>query len=136
MSYNNKYSVIIVDDDPEEIDLLITSFSSHDSFSIMTTIENGQHLIDFFTQNNTKPDIIVTDMFMPIMNGIDAVLKLHELKILNNTLVTVISTTVNKSTEEKLADIPKVAFYNKPATYNEYIELPEKLAQILRNQKS
>lgn len=136
MPTHNKYSVIIADDDPEEIDLLLSCFQNHEAFSVMTTVENGQHLVDFFTQNNTSPDIIITDMFMPILNGVDAVLKLQELEILNNTLVTVFSTTINESTEKKLSKLPKVAFYNKPSSYNEYLELPEKLVQILRNQKS
>lgn len=136
MPTHTKYSVIIADDDPDEIDLLISSFHKHESFLVISTVENGQHLVDYFTQNNTNADIIITDMFMPIMNGVDAILKLQELKTLNNTLVTIFSTTINKSTEEKLAKLPKVAFYNKPATYKEYLELPEKLAQLLRNQNS
>ena len=45
-----------------------------DEFELIGTVENGQALVDAAGQFN--PDVIVADISMPVMNGLDAVRKL------------------------------------------------------------
>ena len=47
-----------------------------DEFELVGTVENGQALVDAAGQFN--PDVIVADISMPVMNGLDAVRKLKE----------------------------------------------------------
>jgi DNA-binding NarL/FixJ family response regulator len=48
-------------------------------FELVGSAENGLELIEL--AERTKPDVIVTDISMPLLNGIDAVRKLRELGI-------------------------------------------------------
>jgi len=47
-----------------------------DEFDLVGSVENGQALVEAAVR--TKPDVIVVDIAMPVMNGLDAVRKLKE----------------------------------------------------------
>ena len=47
-----------------------------DEFELVGMVENGQALVDAARQSN--PDVIVADISMPVMNGLDAVRQLKE----------------------------------------------------------
>ena len=47
-----------------------------DEFELVGTVENGQALVDAAARSN--PDVIVADISMPMMNGLDAIRKLKE----------------------------------------------------------
>ncbi|GGA88853.1 DNA-binding response regulator [Neiella marina] len=48
-------------------------------YDVLATVENGRELITAAKQH--KPDVIVSDVSMPLLNGIDALHKLKEQKI-------------------------------------------------------
>ena len=47
-----------------------------DEFELVGTVENGQALVD--AAGTSNPDVIVADISMPVMNGLDAVRQLKE----------------------------------------------------------
>jgi DNA-binding NarL/FixJ family response regulator len=47
-----------------------------DEFELIGTVENGQALVEAASQSS--PDVIVADISMPVMNGLEAVRKLKE----------------------------------------------------------
>jgi DNA-binding NarL/FixJ family response regulator len=50
-----------------------------DEFELVGSVENGQALVDAAAESN--PDVIVADISMPVMNGLDAARRLRELGI-------------------------------------------------------
>ncbi len=50
-----------------------------DEFELVGSVENGQALIDAAV--HTEPDVIVVDIAMPVMNGLDAVRQLKERRL-------------------------------------------------------
>lgn len=66
------YSVVVVDDHnllSQAIGGLVDGF---DRFSVLYTCKNGQELIDKLKNPKNIPDIVLMDVNMPIMNGIEA----------------------------------------------------------------
>lgn len=51
----------------------------HAQFELVGTAENGLELVEL--AQATRPDVIVTDISMPLLNGIDALRKLRELQV-------------------------------------------------------
>jgi two-component system chemotaxis response regulator CheY len=68
--------VLIVDDSPSFRKLVFILFTSH-GFSICGEAENGAQAIEKARQ--TRPDIIVLDYSMPVMDGIRAAQSLKQL---------------------------------------------------------
>ncbi len=131
--YNSKiYSILVADDDSEEIELLVESFENQNQFKINFIAKNGLELVDYVAQNSTAIDIVISDMFMPAMNGIEAIEKLRADNLLDNVLTVVFSNTVNIENNEKFKASNNLKFYTKPSSISEYNNLPSKLLTLLQ----
>ncbi len=63
-------SILIVDDSPEIRKTVRSTFESEDGFNICAEAVDGQDAIQKAQQ--FKPDLIILDLSMPVMNGIEA----------------------------------------------------------------
>jgi DNA-binding NarL/FixJ family response regulator len=70
----NKPSVLLADDHPGVTEILALRLKP--AFKIVGIVRNGQELVDAVT--NLNPDLIITDIFLPILNGFEAVRRLRE----------------------------------------------------------
>lgn len=70
----NKATILLADDHPRFPDLGARLLEPH--FEVIGKVANGQAL--FEEAMRLKPDVIVTDISMPILNGIEAVERLRE----------------------------------------------------------
>ncbi len=72
------YSVVVVDDHnllSQAIGGLVDGF---DKFSVLYTCKNGKELIEKLKNPRNIPDIVLMDVNMPIMNGIEATSYLYQ----------------------------------------------------------
>ena len=66
----DKISVLVVDDHPMVISGLVSCLSYYDDMVVVGEAHNGQEGIDKCLE--LKPDVVLMDISMPKMNGIDA----------------------------------------------------------------
>lgn len=72
------YSVVVVDDHillSQAIGGLVEGF---DRFEVLYTCKNGQELLDKFKNPKNIPDVVLMDVNMPILNGIETTAQLYE----------------------------------------------------------
>ncbi|MEG0687923.1 MAG: response regulator, partial [Hungatella sp.] len=71
------YQVLIVDDE-EIIKIGLRSIINWEQygFNIVGTAENGQQALD--TAKKIRPDVIITDLYMPIMDGFELIERLKK----------------------------------------------------------
>lgn len=73
-----KYSVVVVDDHvllSQAIGGLVEGF---EQFKVLYTCKNGKELIEKFENPKNVPDIVLMDVNMPILNGIETTAHLYE----------------------------------------------------------
>ncbi|WP_432411077.1 response regulator transcription factor [Rasiella sp. SM2506] len=71
---------VVLADDEELFRAGIALILSRDpEIEIVHQAENGQQLLDYLKDQNTLPDIVVTDIKMPELNGVEVTKLLHKL---------------------------------------------------------
>jgi DNA-binding NarL/FixJ family response regulator len=69
--------VLLVDDNPQVRQSLCEVFKREADFDVCGEAENGREAID--QANSLHPDLIVMDLSMPVLNGLEAVRLLKDL---------------------------------------------------------
>jgi CheY-like chemotaxis protein len=68
-------TVLVADDNPHIRKLLCRMFELEADYDLCAEAENGRQAIELALQH--RPDLIILDLSMPVMNGLEAA---HELK--------------------------------------------------------
>lgn len=83
----NKIKILIVDDEPDIIEIL--SFNLENEGYQVFSAENGKEALKLADQH--LPNLIILDLMMPIMDGIETCERLRMDKKFNNTLIMFLS---------------------------------------------
>lgn len=70
---NEKYSIVIIDDETEILNVLSRYLTRNPNFSV-TTYSNPVSALN--SMGNTKVDLVLLDIMMPQMNGLEVLEKL------------------------------------------------------------
>jgi len=71
-----KKYVILVADDEEDVRALLTEVLDEEDYTVVT-VDNGQKVVDFVAKSS--PDCVLLDVRMPVMDGMEAFLKIREI---------------------------------------------------------
>lgn len=121
-----KKKILIVDDKTEFRRLTKTILSKNYE---VESAENGVDALSLL-QNGYMPDLIVTDLMMPVLGGKDLVEQLKNSGVFNNIPIIVLS-SIDKSNEKiKLINMGASDYLEKP--YNP-AELLARIENLLKN---
>lgn len=121
------HTIMIVDDD-EDLHTLYGLYLQGESFQILKAY-NGKEALDLL--DHQKPDLIVLDMIMPVMDGEEFFTKLRTEKNIKN--IPVIIASVNEKIPPKLFEIGGIyATLKKPFTIETLIS---KIQDALKDKK-
>lgn len=110
------YSVLVVEDDPM-VSMINEQYVLKDSdFSIAGTCRKGQEAIEFLQNNHA--DLILLDVFMPVMNGIETLKKIREMKI--DTEVIMITAANDTATIDETMHLGVLDYLIKPFAYERF----------------
>ena len=70
----NKVSILLADDHPS-FPKLVESLLKQ-AFDVLAIVSNGESILEAYTR--LKPDIIVTDISMPVLSGFEAAVQLRK----------------------------------------------------------
>ena len=123
--------IIIAEDDCEDGEIIEQSFLSHAAFAKVDMVNNGKELLDFLLATPAKPHVILTDINMPILNGIEALCKICSDPRLASIPSFAYSTTINPVYEAKCLKLGVKGFLIKPFTISGFDEIPVKILEML-----
>jgi CheY-like chemotaxis protein len=108
-------SIMIVDDDADDIDIFIEAVSEIDPTITCLQAKNGLTALDLVSAAEHKPDFIFVDMNMPKMSGKQFVAEIRKNKMLDGVKLIIYSTSKPEDNELHGAD----QFISKPTTQEE-----------------
>lgn len=131
MTLPNKLHILIAEDDIDDAETIFQCFDTHPLFSKVDLVANGKELLDFLENPTDKPDVILTDINMPIINGIEALAKINEIPSLREIPAFVYSTAINPVYASQCEALGTKGFLVKPFTLEGFNDIPNKILAIL-----
>ncbi|MDR6967981.1 CheY-like chemotaxis protein [Flavobacterium arsenatis] len=125
--------IIIAEDDIDDGEIIEQSFLKHPSFNKISIVKNGKELLEFLKTANHKPDVILTDINMPIINGIEALAEISNDLELNHITTFAYSTSINPIYESKCLQYGVKGFLIKPFVLEEFDEIPHKIINTINS---
>ena len=93
--------ILLADDEPRVLQGLRTILQSRSRFEVCGTAMNGAEVL--VKAQELRPDLIILDLAMPVMNGLDAALGIA--KILPEVPVVMYTLTVTPQVRQKAAEV-------------------------------
>ena len=124
---SKKYSILVIDDEIEILDMLSRFLSRNQNFAVQTFSNPVSALSSI--NNNTKYDLVLLDIMMPQMNGLDV---LEKLKDMNSDQKVIMMTAY--STLDKVLKSHKIGATNyimKP--FSSLDALEKKVVEVLED---
>jgi len=91
------WTVLVVDDNPAVRKLICELFTRESDFKVCAEAENGSEAL--LKAQQLEPDLVVTDLSMPQMNGLEEIRALNKLSL--NTPVILYSTHMDSFVEKE-----------------------------------
>ncbi|MBO7110866.1 MAG: response regulator [Bacteroidaceae bacterium] len=106
----SKYTVLIVDDIPVNI-ILLKTMLARTNVKILTAV-NGQEALDMVRQ--LKPNVVLLDIQMPILNGMEVLKEIKADPQLKDTAVIMVSAYTSAEDIEQSMSLGASGFIKKP----------------------
>ena len=111
-----EYKVLIVEDDPMVAMINEQYVCKNPQFVVAASCRNGQEALDFLDGN--KVDLIVLDVFMPYMDGIETLKKIREKKIAAEVIM--VTAANDSATIEETMHLGVIDYLIKPFAFERF----------------
>ena len=132
MRAQTKNVVFIVDDDPDDRQLILDAFLETNPSIDCIFIENGEQLME--TLNTTEPEnypsLILLDLNMPGMMGLHALKEIRGTKSYSNIPTIILTTSTFAQDESSSYKLGASCFLHKPQSYKELLEICTAIARL------
>jgi DNA-binding NarL/FixJ family response regulator len=115
--------VVVVDDSPPVLHQLIYLLGVE--FDVVGSAENGQMALDVI--QNTRPDVVVLDLEMPLLNGIEVTSELRKLG--PNPVVVICSVETNPEIVERALQAGALGYVFKMCLNHDLVKAVKLAAQ-------
>lgn len=123
-------TIYLADDDQDDRFFLRQAIEAANASTEIIEVENGLELITVMKkQPGLQASLILMDMNMPKMNGLETITAIRADATLSTVPVVMISTSSNSSLIEMAYEAGADSFITKPSTFEEFNRLGVQLAE-------
>ncbi len=126
-SNNLPFQIMIVDDDPDDQELLAEAFSKNSDQVEVTFAINGKDLLVKLEDAAEIPDLIIIDLNMPGINGFECLAAIKGNPLIKNTPILIYSTSANPEQIDLTYENGASYYIQKPSSYMEIEKIAAKV---------
>lgn len=119
---NNVVEILLIEDNVEDAELTIRALKRHNLFSNLLHLRDGAEALDFlFVQNQNMPKLILLDLKMPKVDGIEVLRKIKSDEI--KKVIPIVVLTSSKE-ERDIVESYKLgvnAYIVKPVEFEKFV---------------
>ena len=118
----NVINILLVEDDTVDVMDARRTLDRMDILYKMNVVKNGEEALEYFSEvkqtGAVRPDIILLDLNMPKMNGIELLSHIRKIDDWKETKVFIITTSEEKEDKELAQGLGVSGFIVKPLKFN------------------
>ncbi len=132
MNHIRKNLVFIVDDDPDDRQIILDAFLENDPDIDYVFIESGDELIETLRQSSDSeyPSLVILDLNMPGMLGMTALKEIKSDPQFSRIPIVVLTTSKLNSDRKLSYELGANCFLTKPALYSELVEITKAISNV------
>ena len=127
-----KIKVVLVDNDPDELFFMEKGFESSGLYTIVGQFPGGEETFEFLTTTNELPQLIVTDLNMPRINGNDIAREVSSNPLWKSIKIVVLSITSGDMKAPAFIENGSCVFLPKPSSLLAYQSFAADLHQQIQ----
>ena len=125
------YTILYADDDKEDLSIISGAFEKHTDHLRISHAYNGVEALKFLDHMNHSsilPCLIILDINMPIMDGIETLREIKKVEDYKHIPVVMFSTSTNPA-DKRMAESLGADYISKPARFIEMEKLVEQFVE-------
>lgn len=108
--------VFLVDDDEDDVFLLQRVFAQHSPICLLEPLADGEHLLKALSQARMLPRLILLDLNMPVMGGLEALRLIRRQPRYDAISIVILTTSDQDADQHRAAEWGANGFLTKPST--------------------
>jgi CheY-like chemotaxis protein len=138
---NGKARVLVVEDNPADVELLRYALVSAGVDCELTVIDNGGDALAFFAQrgdyaNSTPPDLAILDLNLPRYDGIEILEAMRANGKFSNVAVAVLTSSSSPRDRARIEAFHIARYIIKPPDLDEYMRIGLIVREILGEKRA
>ncbi len=114
--------ILIVDDRPADVELAEMALSMLDCKFRTESVSTGEEALDFLSAAKQLPDLILLDLKMPGMGGIETLRRIRAEERLKNIPVVIVTCSILESDIQETREAGATGFIHKAIRITEFSE--------------
>lgn len=132
------YHIALVEDDADDREFISLALQQTYPNMELDSFKTGTEFLNYLSTATTLPELVVTDIRMPIISGFEVIQKIKLREDSDKTTVVVLSTSGNEEDVERATNLGASAYYIKPCLLSDYCkitkEILEELAEVTKSE--
>lgn len=125
-----KLSIAVVEDDSDDRYFIELGLKKLEKDFIVRSFSNAMEFFAFLKTDLDLPDIILTDIRMPLVSGFDVLQKLKKEAATRSIPVFVLSTSSDEEDQQLAKELGAADYFVKPSTLEEYEDIGTRITKV------
>lgn len=122
-------SIVLVEDDPEDVELFQSALEDTDPYCQLITAKDGNGLMNLLEEIPT-PDLIVMDVNLPRKSGKECLEEIRSKKQFDQVPVIILTSYQNPRYIDSCLRNGATRYYIKPATFNDIKKVVQEICSL------
>ena len=123
-----EFACLLIDDDTDDHELVLTGLQRTLASFRFVTAKNGFEALSILNSVHRKPDLILLDLNMPVMDGWQFFAEFKKLDKLKSIPIVVLTTSDDEQDKKRLLSMGAKDFFTKPDTADEWEKMLNHIA--------
>ncbi len=133
-----KLSVLVVEDKPSDVRLVVEAFKESKVQNNLSIVGDGEEAVNFLKQKGKykdapRPDIVLLDLKLPKMGGLEVLKQIKEDENISSIPVVVLSNSDAENDINKSYQYKANCYITKPFAISEFIEIVKYIEKFWLN---